>query len=53
MFANNTGFMWENAKMFKAMVLFAEHRYYGQTLPFGDDSFKVCPETEMKQILHD
>ena len=35
MFANNTGFMWENAKQFRAMVLFAEHRYYGQSLPYG------------------
>lgn len=35
MFANNTGFMWENAKQFKAMVLFAEHRYYGESIPYG------------------
>jgi lysosomal Pro-X carboxypeptidase len=35
MFANNTGFMWENAKQFNAMVLFPEHRYYGQSIPYG------------------
>lgn len=39
MFANNTGFMWDNAKDFKAMVVFAEHRYYGVSLPYGNDSF--------------
>nr|AYV89001.1 lysosomal Pro-X carboxypeptidase isoform X2 [Tetranychus truncatus] len=38
-FANNTGFMWENAPRFKAMVIFAEHRYYGESLPYGDKSF--------------
>src|ERR1043166_3571963 len=36
MFANNTGFMWDNAKDFKAMVVFAEHRYYGVSLPYGN-----------------
>ena len=42
MFANNTGFMWDNAKDFAAMVVFAEHRYYGDSLPFGNDSFRVA-----------
>lgn len=40
-FANNTGFMWENAPDYNAMVIFVEHRYYGQSLPFGNDTFKV------------
>lgn len=40
MFANNTGFMWENAKDFEAMVVFMEHRYYGDTMPYGSKSFK-------------
>ncbi|MCO5589467.1 hypothetical protein L7F22_043434 [Adiantum nelumboides] len=32
-FANNTGFMWEIAPLYSAMVVFMEHRYYGQSIP--------------------
>jgi lysosomal Pro-X carboxypeptidase len=35
-FYNNSGFMTTTLpKMFNAVVLFGEHRYYGQSLPFG------------------
>lgn len=34
-FAQSTGFMWELAVTFKALVLFPEHRYYGESMPFG------------------
>ncbi|KAL2729995.1 lysosomal Pro-X carboxypeptidase [Vespula maculifrons] len=37
-FAENTGFMWEIAPEFGATVIFAEHRYYGESMPFGNKS---------------
>ncbi|VDK31903.1 unnamed protein product [Taenia asiatica] len=38
-FAQNTGFMFELAKNLSGAVIFAEHRYYGTSLPFGSRSF--------------
>lgn len=39
MYADHTGLMWEHAQAFKALIVFAEHRYYGESLPFGPDHF--------------
>lgn len=39
-FAEHTGFMWEIAPEFKAKIVFAEHRYYGQSMPFGNKSLE-------------
>lgn len=41
-FITNTGIMWEWAPEFEALVVFAEHRFYGQSLPFGNESYQ-CP----------
>ncbi|XP_031567886.1 dipeptidyl peptidase 2-like [Actinia tenebrosa] len=39
-FWENSGFVFEAAQKFNALVIFGEHRYYGTSLPFGQDSFK-------------
>ncbi|KAE9549029.1 hypothetical protein FO519_007759 [Halicephalobus sp. NKZ332] len=38
-FAQNSGIIWDLAPMFKAAIIFVEHRYWGESLPYGDDSF--------------
>ncbi|XP_020253234.1 lysosomal Pro-X carboxypeptidase-like [Asparagus officinalis] len=37
LFAENTGFLFDIAPYFKALIVFMEHRYYGESIPFCGD----------------
>ena len=50
LYVNATGLMWEHAAAFGAMLVFVEHRYYGETLPFGAASFE--PE-HLRYLSHE
>jgi pimeloyl-ACP methyl ester carboxylesterase len=43
-FVNNSGFLFEAAQAFQGMVVFAEHRYYGQSFPFGSAEAALNPQ---------
>ncbi|KAJ0405963.1 hypothetical protein P43SY_005529 [Pythium insidiosum] len=53
LYANHTGLMWENAASFRALIVFAEHRYYGESMPFGADYMKHLQFLNHEQALAD
>ncbi|KAH7971134.1 hypothetical protein HPB49_019341 [Dermacentor silvarum] len=42
-FIENTGLMWEWAPEMKALIIFVEHRFYGKSMPFDQESSKRLP----------
>eukprot|EP00854_Cymbomonas_tetramitiformis_P025687 gene25687-31413_t len=51
LYVNATGLMWENAARFRALLIFAEHRYYGSSQPFGAP--KDWREQPLQYLTHD
>ncbi|KAK3266793.1 hypothetical protein CYMTET_24608 [Cymbomonas tetramitiformis] len=52
LYVNNTGLMWENAQEFGALMIFAEHRYYGESLPFAEGSGEVSFCCLLSEVAH-
>ncbi|TMW66414.1 hypothetical protein Poli38472_004179 [Pythium oligandrum] len=53
LYLNNTGLMWENAEEFGAMLVFAEHRYFGKSVPFGSEVRQHMQYLSTEQALAD
>lgn len=53
LYVNSTGLMWENARELGAALVFAEHRYYGESLPFGEATMNHLSYLTMEQALAD
>ena len=57
-FYNNSGYMTNNlSNDLGAMVVFAEHRYYGKSMPFGNQSFNATSGNlkylSVEQVMND
>ena len=56
LYVNHTGLMWESAEKFNALLLFAEHRYWGKSClfpeqPCGDDQRAPNPNAVRHEYL--
>ena len=53
LYLNNTGLMWESAPEFGALLVFAEHRYYGKSKPFNDNMRQHLEHLTADQAMAD
>ena len=51
-YLNNSGFQWETAAQMDALLVFAEHRYYGRSKPFqGEELYQNMQYLSSDQAL--
>ncbi|KAJ1463251.1 peptidase S28 [Pelagophyceae sp. CCMP2097] len=50
LYVNATGLMWESAQRFGAKLVFAEHRFYGESLPINNTDWRAMP---LAQLTHE
>ena len=51
-YLNNSGFQWETAAQMDAVLVFAEHRYYGKSKPFeGEELWQNMQYLSTDQAL--
>jgi lysosomal Pro-X carboxypeptidase len=51
-YLNNSGFQWETAAQMNALLVFAEHRYYGKSKPFpGEETWQNMQYLSTDQAL--
>eukprot|EP00290_Baffinella_frigidus_P004984 CAMPEP_0180119414 /NCGR_PEP_ID=MMETSP0986-20121125/1975_1 /TAXON_ID=697907 /ORGANISM="non described non described, Strain CCMP2293" /LENGTH=404 /DNA_ID=CAMNT_0022058425 /DNA_START=12 /DNA_END=1223 /DNA_ORIENTATION=- len=53
LYVNNTGLMWETAPAHAAVLIFAEHRFYGKTKPFPPGTQGCMKYLTTEQALAD
>jgi lysosomal Pro-X carboxypeptidase len=51
-FANTAGLLWQTAEEFNAVIIFAEHRFFGRSQPCGGN-FSCFPYLSTQQALAD
>ncbi|CAD7698965.1 unnamed protein product [Ostreobium quekettii] len=53
LYLNATGLMWEHAQDYGALLVFVEHRYYGNSVPSGGEGKKAKQYLTTEQALAD
>ncbi len=52
-YINNTGLIWNLAKEFSALIVFAEHRYFGQSIPNIEGVYNCISYLSSEEALAD
>jgi len=53
LYVNNTGLMWEFGEEIGALLIFVEHRYFGDSSPFGEEDENNLQYLSSEQALAD